>query len=197
MKFTLHFTLVFCALFFSKAKDVLHFDVLLFGNKIGQMTVSRHIHGDTLLYTLESYSKARVLWMDYEDISYMKVKYVKDKIHSIYYYEDLNKKRKYFTYMTYDGKQYTVTTKNGTRTIVPENYPSLLSLYFNEPVNISKIYFEAQLFATPLERIQPGHYVFKTKEGNENEYIYRNGQIDELIFHTQIATVKMKRVFRE
>lgn len=161
------------------------------------MTVSKQVNGDTVHYYLESYSKARVLWMDYEDVSYMKVKYVKDKIHTINYYEDMNQKRKYFTDMTYDGKQYTVTTKNGTRNIVPENFPSLLSLYFNEPVNVSKIYFEAQLFATPVEKRNPNHYVFKTKEGNENEYIYRNGQIDELIFHTNIATVKMKRVKKE
>jgi hypothetical protein len=181
----------------TQAREKVFFDVFLFGNKIGTMTVSKQVNGDTVHYYLESYSKARVLWMDYEDVSYMKVKYVKDKIHTINYYEDMNQKRKYFTDMTYDGKQYTVTTKNGTRNIVPENFPSLLSLYFNEPVNVSKIYFEAQLFATPVEKRNPSHYVFKTKEGNENEYIYRNGQIDELIFHTNIATVKMKRVKKE
>lgn len=196
MKHFVSFTLLFFTLCAS-AREKVYFDVFLFGNKIGTMTVSKQEIADTVHYQLESYSKARILWMDYEDVSFMKVKYVKDKIHFIHYYEDMNQKRKYFTYLTYDGKQYTVTTKNGTRNIVPENYPSLLWLYFNEPVNVSKIYFEAQLFTTTLEKRNTGHYVFKTKEGNENEYIYRNGQIDELIFHTNIATVKMKRVKKE
>ena len=178
-------------------REQVHFDLFLFGNKIGTMTVSKHVSGDTVHYFLESYSKAKVLWMNYEDVTYMKVKYVKAKLHSAYYKEDMNQKLKYLTDLSFDGTQYTVTTKNGTRNIIPDNYPSLLSLYFTEPLHTPKIYFEAQLFATPIEKKAPSHYVFKTKEGNENEYIYRNGKLDELILHTSIATVKMKRVNRD
>lgn len=184
--------LLFSTIGFSS--DRVNFDILLFGNKIGKLTVTKQINGDTTHYLLESTAKAKVLWISYIDYTFMNIQYVKDKLHLINYYEDQNEKRKYFTKMVYDGKQYTVSTKNGTRNIVPEKYPSLLSLYFIEPKDISKIYFEAQLFATPVEQKKPGWYVFKTKEGNDNEYIYRNGKLEELILHTNIATVKMKRV---
>lgn len=176
------------------ATDKVRFDIFLFGNKVGTVTVTQKKSGDTTHYSLDSRTSAKVLWANYEDITSMKVKYVKDQLHTVDYFEDLNQKRKYFTNLVFDGKQYTVSTKSGTRTIEPERFPSLLSLYFKEPNSISKIYFEAQLFSTPLEQIKPNHYVFKTKEGNKNEYIYRNGKIDELICHTPIATVTMKRV---
>lgn len=176
------------------SSDKVNFEIILFGNKIGKLTVIKQVKGDTTHYLLESNARAKVLWMSYIDYTFMNIKYVKDRLHSVNYFEDQNDKRKYFTNMVYDGKQYTVSTKNGTRNIVPEKYPSLLSLYFSEPKNISKIYFEAQLFATPVEEKKPGWYIFKTKEGNDNEYIYKNGVLEELILHTNIATVKMKRV---
>ncbi|MCS6818589.1 MAG: hypothetical protein NZ522_01465 [Chitinophagales bacterium] len=158
------------------------------------MSVSKELINDTVEYILHSYSKAKILWMEYEDVSHIRVRYVRDKLFYVYYYDDLNKNRKYFTELIFDGKQYIATTKSGTRNVIPENYPGLMTLYFKEPVNVSKIYFEAQLFTANLEKINDGHYKFTTKDGNENEYIYRDGKIDEMLFRTPIATIRMKRV---
>lgn len=173
--------------------EAVEFEVFLYGKKIGNMTVSKHIKGDTVNYQLKSYSKAKLLWMEYEDISHCEIKYIGKKLVYCDYKEDMNGKTKYLTKVKFDGKQYIATTKAGTRIIQVEPLPSLLSLYFNEPVHTPKIFFETQLFSTGVQQKHPGHYVFKTSEGHDNEYIYTNGEIDELIFHTALATVKMKR----
>ena len=186
------FTLLLLA-HFTQASDAIKFDVILYGKKIGSMTINKEVRNDTVSYVLQGRSTAKILWMEYDDISRYEVKYKGDKILYCKYKEDMNGKLKHFTELTYDGKEYKATTKSGIKKITPDVAPSLLWLYYNEPVNVSKIFYEAQLISTPLEMKNPGHYIFKNNEGHNNEYIYRNGRLEELIFETPIATVRMKR----
>jgi hypothetical protein len=181
-----------CSVNVFAADDIL-FDVILFGKKIGRMTMSKFESGDTVHYVLQGRSKAKILWMEYDDVSRYEVKYKGGKMLYCKYKEDMNGKLKYFTEIIYNGTEYIATTKSVTKKIVPEAYPSLLSLYYKEPVGVSKIYFEAQMMTTPLVTTKPGQYVFKNNEGHNNTYIYQNGALQELVFETALATVRMKR----
>ncbi len=183
--------ILFC--FSAVAADDMLFDVMLYGKKIGNMTISKSIRGDTVHYVLQGRSKAKILWIEYEDISHYEAKYKGNKMLYCKYKEDMNGKLKYFTEIIYNGVDYIATTKSVTKKIFPEAYPSLLSLYYKEPVGVQKIFVEAQMINAPLELKNPGHYVFKNNEGHNNEYIYRNGVLEELVFETTLATVRMKR----
>ncbi len=175
------------------ASDEINFDVLLFGKKVGYLKLTRAIKGDTVNYLMQGHSKAKILWMEYDDVSHYEAKYKGDKILYCKYREDMNGKLKHFTELVFNGKDYAATTKSGTRNFQPEHIPSLLWMYYNEPVGVKKIFMEAQLFHTPLTQKNPGHYMFKNNEGHSNEYIYKNGELNELIFETPLATVRMKR----
>jgi hypothetical protein len=175
--------------------QTLNFDVLLFGDKIGKMAVSRTYKGDTVTYVLNTHSKAKILWMEYEDISHITIVYKGAKLLSCKYTEDMNGKRKYFTNIMYDGKEYHVETKDSKRVFAVPVLPSLFALYYKEPVDYNKIFFESQLFTAAVKMEKIHHYSFDTKDGNKNEYLYRNGEIDKLVFHTPLATVHMSRIW--
>jgi len=155
--------ILFC--FSAVAADDMLFDVMLYGKKIGNMTISKSIRGDTVHYVLQGRSKAKILWIEYEDISHYEAKYKGNKMLYCKYKEDMNGKLKYFTEIIYNGVDYIATTKSVTKKIFPEAYPSLLSLYYKEPVGVQKIFVEAQMINAPLELKNPGIMFLKTTKG--------------------------------
>jgi len=175
--------------------QVLNFNVLLFGDKIGTMTVTRTFKSDTVTYILNTHSRAKILWMEYDDVSHITIVYKGSKLLSCKYTEDMNGKRKYFTNIMYDGKVHHVETKDSKRVFPVPVLPSLFALYYKEPTDYNKIFFESQLFTASIKTEKVHHYSFDTKEGNKNEYLYKNGEIDKLVFHTPLATVHMSRVW--
>jgi hypothetical protein len=77
--FILFFILGFAKMGF--AIEVSHFDILLFGDKVGTLTISKELRADgTELYILDSYSKAKVLWINRENTTHYEVVYKNGKL---------------------------------------------------------------------------------------------------------------------
>src|SRR5687767_574273 len=81
MKFLFFTFLFFSAAFVSRASEKMVFDIFLFGNKIGNMSITREIKGDgSEAYLLETKSKAKFLWINRDNQTRYEVVYKDDKL---------------------------------------------------------------------------------------------------------------------
>ena len=93
------------------------------------------------------------------------------------------------------GNAYTVYKGSKTETL--NNYPiryNMLSVYINEPVNITKVYSDNFQQQIDIQKIADHHYKIKFPDGNYNEYFYRNGVCSKIEIHHSMysATIELR-----
>lgn len=194
------FKYFFCTLFLLvtlngfSAKETVLFDILLFGDKIGGLTVTKETRNDgSELYTLDTKSKAKILWINKENTTHYEVIYKGGKLISSFFKETENGEVKRWNKITYDGKSYLLDGYKGKKTFTEAPVFSIVSVYFNDMKNVSRIFYEAEGDFNSLQNPEENTYEFKSSDGNRNVYHYLNGKIHHMEFHVSIATVKMVR----
>jgi len=93
------------------------------------------------------------------------------------------------------GNAYTVNKGSKTETL--NNYPiryNMLSVYINEPVNITKVYSDNFQQQIDIQKIADHHYKIKFPDGNYNEYFYINGVCSKIEIHHSMysATIELR-----
>ena len=193
-KRSLGFLLLLLSLKSFSAKETILFDITLFGDKIGVLIVTRESMSDgTELYTLNSKSKAKILWINRENTIHYEDVYKDGKMISSNFKETENGQVKRWTNINWDGKVYAVDGYKGKRTFTEAPTYSIVSIYFNDMKNVKRIFYEAEADFNDLQNPEPDTYEFKSSDGNRNVYHYVNGKAQRMEFHVSIATVKMKR----
>ena len=176
------------------ATETIHFNILLFGDKIGDMTVSREQKNDgTEFYVLETKSKAKLLWIDKDNYTHYEVTYKNGRLVSSTHKEMENGKVKRWTNVHWDGSKYVVESYKGNRTFTEVPTYSIVTVYFKDIRNVKRIFYEAEADFSDLEHPEPDTWEFKSSDGNRNVYHFENGKIKSMDFHVSIATVKMVR----
>ncbi|HWB64459.1 MAG TPA: DUF6134 family protein, partial [Chitinophagales bacterium] len=98
--------------------QAIHFDITMFGDKIGTMTITRNINPDgTEHYVLESKSRAKVLWIDRENYTRYDVTYKDGKLLSSSVKEIENGAVKVWNNVTLVGGKYAVDSYKGKYTL--------------------------------------------------------------------------------
>ena len=174
--------------------ETIHFDVMLFGDKIGDMNVSREQRSDgTEFYVLETKSKAKVLWIDKDNYTLYEVTYKDGKLLSSTHKETENGKVKRWTNVRRDGSKYLVDSYKGSRVFAEAPVYSIVTIYFKDIKNVKRIFYEAEADFNEMQHPEPDTWEFKSSDGNRNIYHFENGKIKSMDFHVSIATVKMVR----
>lgn len=174
--------------------DTIHFNIMLWGNKIGDMVVTRERRPDGVeFYTLETKSKAKILWIDKDNYTRYEVTYKNGRLISSTHKEMENGKVIRWTNVQWNGNQYTVDSYKGKRSFTETPNYSIVTIYFKDIKNVKRIFYEAEADFNTLEHPEPGTWEFKSSDGNRNVYHFENGQIKGMEFHVSIATVKMVR----
>ena len=196
MRSGLIIALLFCCLPQAHAAtEVVRFDILLFGDKIGILTVSKETRPDgSELYLLDSHSKAKILWINHENTTHYEVVYKDGKLVSSKFKETENGELKRWTNINWDGKQYNLDGYKGKRTFTEAPMYSVVSVYFTSMQNVKRIFYEAEGDFNEIEHPEANTWEFKSSDGNRNVYHYINGRAHHMEFHVSIATVKMVRI---
>jgi len=196
MRFVFVFLLLFCNFYRAfSAKEVAQFNILLFGDKIGNLTVSKEVQPDgTELYLLDTYSKAKIFWINKENITHYEVLYKGGKLISSKFKEVENGETKRWNNISYDGKQYTVDGYKGKHSFTEVPTYSVVSVYFKSMQDVKRMFYEAEGDYSSLEHPDAATWEFKSSDGNRNVYHFVNGRVQNMEFHVSIATVKMVRV---
>lgn len=171
------------------------FDMTAFGITFGKMTVSKTRENDsTDLYKLHAKGYLKILWMERNDETFYEVRYRHGKLISSSYRQVETGKTKKWTTVSYDGKQYNVDSYRGKRSFTETPVYSILSLYFSNPKNINRIFYEAESDFALVKHTDANTVEIKSSDGNRSIYRFLNGAIHEMEFHISIATVYMKKI---
>ncbi len=170
------------------------FDIRLFNSSIGKMVLTRQQENDgTELYTLESNTKAKVLWITKIYHSSFEARYKNGIMISCSHKENENGNLKRWARVTLHNKVYQVESDHGTRTFTETPTTTDLSMYFQEATKLKRIFYLPDAEFNTLKWTDNKTAEFKSSDGHRNVYNLENGQIQSMEFHLALATVLMIR----
>lgn len=179
----------------SAAIEIHRYDIFLFGDKIGEMRISKEVKPDgTELYIIDSYSKAKILWINRDNNSHYETVYKNGQFISSVYTEIENGKKTRWGNVKWDGKKYAVDYYAGKKTITEIPAYTVVSLYFGDISKMKRIFYDSEAEMIEVEHPDASTVEFKTSDGHRNTYHFLNGVLDRLEVHTSFATAKMVRV---
>lgn len=189
------FSVVLTLLYVSVTAQQFEFNMSAFGINFGKMTVTKVKENDsTDLYTLHAKGYLKVLWMERNDQTLYEVRYRHGKLISSSYTQIESGKTNKWTKVHFDGEKYVVDSYRGKRSFKETPVFSVLTLYFNNPENIDRIFYEAESEFTTLKKVNANAYELIGSDGNRSIYKFADGVIQEMEFHISIATVYMRRI---
>jgi hypothetical protein len=187
-------------LFLLSAQPVLgqrmEFEMSVFGIRFGTMIVVRTVNPDgSELYTVNAKGKTDFLWMKREEESRHRVLYREGVLHSSeYVYLNRGEREKWANIRLVDG-QYQVETHEGTRSLKGVTDYSLAKFYFEPDWQRTTVFCEEDCaFSTMRSDRENGIITVTCKDGNRSTYRLRDGAIQEMDIHLQVATVKLRRI---
>ena len=180
--------------FLYSAVETINFDIMLFGDKIGVMTITHELKSDgTDHYTLETKSKAKILWINKDYFSRYDLVYKQGKLVSSVFKEIENGQAKRWTNIKWDGTQYTVDSYKGKSIFTESPNLTSITMYFQPLQNVDKVFYESEGDYAKVEHPDANTREFKSSDGHRNIYYFVNGKIHNMEFHVSIATIKMVR----
>ncbi len=174
--------------------QTISFDVYMFGDKIGTMSISRTVHADgSEVYVMHTKSKAKVLWIERSNETRYDVVYKDGKLVSSNVKEVEDGKVKRWVQVKWDGAKYNVEGYKGKRSFTQVPSMSVVTIFFREPAAVGSIYYEAEGEFNTLKSPEAHTWQFKGSDGQTNIYKFKNGKITDVEFHVSIATIKLVR----
>ncbi len=172
-----------------------HFDIILFGDKIGEMTVSHETKPDgSQFYIIESKSRAKILWILRDNYSHYETVYKNGKFFSSIYKEIENNKLSRWGNTHWDGSKYAVENYHGKKSFTETPAFSIVNLYFDEVKKMNRVFYDTEAEFVNVDHTDENTLEFKTSDGHKNVYHFVNGKIQQVDVHVSFATVKIVRV---
>ena len=172
--------------------ETINYDIILFNNKIGRMSMTHELRADgTDQYTLVTSSKAKILWMDKVNDSRYELVYKNGKLLTSTFKEIENGKVNRWCNIKWDGSKYLVDSHNGKHTFTETAGYYTITAYFEGFKKADRIFYESEGdFAIPSYP-DANTMEFKTSDGHKSIYHYVNGKVNNMEFKISIATVYM------
>ncbi len=171
------------------------FDMYLMGTNIGQISVSHEkLEDGSDRYFLTSRAKAKVMWIERNQKTSYEIVYKNNMlVRSSYSYIE-NTGNNVICDITFDGTKYQVKRNGKLFSISEKPTHSIITVYFSEPQNLKKVFYEPDAVFAELKATEPHTYEFKSPDGTKNVYFYQNGKLSGMEFHQSLFVVKVKRV---
>jgi hypothetical protein len=189
----------FCSLLFCFcpliASEKMVFDMYLMGTNIGQISVSYEKKEDgSEHYSLTSRANAKVMWIERNQKTSYEIVYKNNAlVRSSYSYIE-NTGNNVICDISFDGAKYQVKRNGKQYAMLEKPSNSIISVYFREPENLKKVFYEPDAVFVDLKSPAPHTYEFKSPDGTKNVYFYQSGKLSGMEFHQSLFTVKVKRV---
>jgi hypothetical protein len=108
-----------------------------------------------------------------------------------YEYRKINNNIKENKRTTYKGSYYEIKKENSTSQVKLSNITyNQLSLYFFEPVNISRVYSDNYEQYIKIEKKENQFYAIEFPDGNKNSYYYSNGICSKVKVEQSFFTIE-------
>lgn len=174
------FTLLFLLHIAPTFAQKLAFDVILFGNKIGQTIVEQSSKGDSLtMYELNSHSEARILFASHKVALHYELMFKHGQLISVYSKGNTNGKVDVTT-INWQGTKYFMKRHDGNFNINVPVYCSTTLLFFNEPCDGARVFSERMGEYRTIRKVADGEYKADMQDGLTYYYRYKGGRLIEL-----------------
>jgi len=191
--FSLFLLAALSSILVSPAQTVQKFDIFLFGDKVGTMTVSRKDYGNgTMYYELKSHSEAKIMFIKKVLDVEMTSTYENGKMVRCYSSYVVNDKVETFVSASWDGSKYNIESEKGKSTHAPQVVYSVLHLFYKEPSAQQHLWSERVGELLPIKHKGGGVYEFKNPGGATNVYKYANGKVKEVEMQATFGTSYMR-----
>lgn len=175
------------------AVETVQWDILLWGNKIGRLTgTHRTLDNGMEEYEMSSESRAKILWIDKEVTSHVKVVLQNGRMVSSIYKEIEDGKVKSWYNIKQNGNGYLADGHNGPKNIqMPVLFP-LCALYFKELTGATKGFDEAGAQFVNMAPAGPSCWEYKANGGRYVVYTEK-GRAIKIDVHTSLVKVVMEK----
>jgi len=169
----------------------LNYKIVKDGDEIGWLTLDKTSSGGSTKFLLVSAIKTRVIF-NIAVTSRESSVFENGKLVFSSQYRKTNGTVKLDKMTRLNTDKYEVVEKNEAHQL-PFHFigTNLLSLYFNEPIDINFVYCDNHEDFIPLIRTEDGGYKLKFPKGNSNTFYYQNGycsviKIDNTLYSAEI-----------
>mgnify|MGYP007000749134 CR=1 FL=1 len=183
----------FCFSSFLKTpKDTTHlkFDVVHNGDSVGSLLIEQRIHGNQTTYTLTSNVSVQFLFeflVEEQIIDVFNEGVLEHSSHQ----RHVNGVLKATHALTRKADKYQVVDKdNHFHQIQDKILATVVSIYFDEPLQVEKVYSQNYRKLLQLEKTGAGCYQIHLPNGTSSKYRYRLGVLTEVETNTHIGTIK-------
>lgn len=179
---------------FDLSAQTLLYDVFLFGDKIGSTTIQRLDEGNgRVRYRVRSNSNARVLFITRTNQMEQDVLYENGQLTSSYCRNLVDEVENVVT-VTWQSAKYIVRKGMDLLTVDEPVKLSSASMYFNEPVNASRIFSERIGRFVPVQQLGKNKYELQLPDGVTNVIQYKDGIPVEIEMKKTLGSAVMKLV---
>ena len=188
---------VFMAILFlfikiSNAQDQnLSFEVWKNKSHIGNISMTEKIKSDSVVYNLSSEIKAKVI-LSFNVTGIEKTIYKNGILVYSSVYRKLNSNEKVNKELLFDEGKYYLRNGGRKHTLsIKEIKDNLVTLYFYEPTNISKVYCDNHNSMASVVLLESGKYQVTFPDGSYNIFYYKNGKCKKVDAFSSLYEVQL------
>lgn len=171
--------------------QTLSFEVRKNNSHIGNISITKRINSDTVVYDLFSKIKAKII-LSFNVTGIEKTIYKHGLLIYSSVYRKLNAKEKVNKELHFNAGKYRLVNSGRISTLpVSKINTNLVLLYFNEPVNISQVYCDNQNSMANIVLIETGKYRVTFPDGSYNIFYYQNGKCKKVDVFASLYEVQL------
>lgn len=163
------------------------FDIILFGNDVGDAALNRTISGNTETYTMESFTKVNII-VTRTDEYFGKVVVKDGVVESMTVLSKKNGKKHFWTNTTKKDNGYYIESDRGVSSLAGDIKIFTYKLLYNEPINITSFYSERFGKYGKIISLGDHTYKFSIQGGEDYTYKYKDGKLNQIDFPTPFGT---------
>jgi hypothetical protein len=151
------------------------YKVIRKGDEIGWVNLDKKIDSNKTTITMQSEVKVRFIFT-FSSVAKEVSEFRDGKLNHSYFYRKRNGDVKADRHIRLSGNGYEVEDISEKRSlnILPVTY-NTLCMYFDEPINLKKVYSENYQCFLDIDRKSDGAYYVTGTDGNSTSFYYRNG----------------------
>ncbi len=194
--FLLGYFLVLNTLLFAQQKDIF-FEVIFKDEKIGTLHAKEVLSGNKSVKNLNINTDATYLFVTVHVESEVTSTYENGILIEGTAFRDANRgSSNVHARVTKIGSRIYQRERNGLR---DEIYNELITfcvidLYFQEPVEVTKVFSNMYAQMLVLKKVSPGKYQLITPDDNDSFYSYKNGKLVTIEVNTKVGKVLSRRI---
>lgn len=179
--------------FVSLSAQQMVYEVEVLGMNTGTLTVNRSREGNVTRITMNTEAGMNYLFGKSEASFSSSNIFVNGKLEGSYARNIRDGEEIRFTRLMCSNGTCEIETKEGKGTLEPQPKLCIAAIFFDEPKGVSQVFSEDWGRYLPIKYIGESTYQVTMPDGKTNDYIYKEGVLEELRSSTPVGKARVRR----